>query len=74
MTLRKVAVTVKKITVSDIAKVMHKNPQCIRVGLQQGLFPFGAAVQTRPNRFNYVFFPEKVKEYLGVDFENEETL
>lgn len=61
----------KKITVADIARITGKNQQCIRVACQQGVLPFGVAIQTGSKRFTYMFFPEKVKEYLGVDFENE---
>lgn len=53
-----------------IAKVLGVNPQTVRKGLEQGCFPFGTAVKCE-KRYSYIFFPEKVKEFLGVEIENE---
>lgn len=54
-------------TVNDVAKLLGKSPLTIRVGLQQGIFPFGVALKTREDRKNYtyVIYPNKVKEFLG---------
>lgn len=51
-------------TVKDIAKALNTSPLTIRKGLEQGIFPFGCAVECE-KRFAYLFFPNKVKEYLG---------
>lgn len=49
-----------------IARVLRVNPATVRKGLEQGVFPFGCAVKCE-KRFSYIFFPEKVKEYLNID-------
>lgn len=51
--------------VKDVAQRLGKGEQCIRVGLQRGLFPFGTALNVSGNRFNYIIYPEKFKEFLG---------
>ena len=57
----------KKIRPEDVAKMLGVSPQTIRVGVQQGLYPFGVASKTKPtNRnHNYLFYPEKIIEYMG---------
>lgn len=59
--------------VEDVARLTGHSPLTIRIGLQQGVFPFGVALKTSDDRKNYtyVFFPEKVKEYLGEMKEGE---
>lgn len=56
-----------------VAKVMHTTEATLRAGLEQGAFPFGAAVVTSESagrkNYAYLLFPEKVKEYLGIDLE-----
>ena len=54
-------------TVNDVAKLLGKSPLTIRVGLQQGIFPFGVALKTREDRKNYTYiiYPELVKQYCG---------
>ena len=54
-------------TVNEVAKLLGKSPLTIRVGLQQGIFPFGVALKTREDRKNYTYiiYPEKVKEFIG---------
>ena len=51
--------------VRDVAKILNKGDQCIRIGLQRGLFPFGTAINAGGNRYNYIIYPEKFKEYIG---------
>lgn len=51
--------------VEDVAKKLGKSPQYIRICLQRGLLPFGTATKMpKSNRYTYVIFPEKVKEYI----------
>lgn len=54
-------------TVNEVAKLLGKSPLTIRVGLQQGIFPFGVALKTREDRKNYTYiiYPEKVREFIG---------
>ena len=56
---------IPKISIKEVAKIMGKGEQCIRIGLQRGLFPFGAAVNVTGNRFNYIIYPNKFREYIG---------
>lgn len=53
--------------VKEVAELLGVTEQTVRVGLQQGVFPFGAAFKTAENRkhYTYVLYPEKVKEYAG---------
>ncbi|MDY2987910.1 MAG: hypothetical protein SOR77_09785 [Peptoniphilus sp.] len=59
--------------VSDVAEMLGKTQQTIRIGLQRGIFPFGAAYKLDENnkRYVYVIYPEKVKEYLGENYGKE---
>ena len=53
-------------TVKEVADLLGCTQLTIRVGLQQGVFPFGVAFKTKPEHKNYVYviYPEKVKEYV----------
>ena len=54
-------------TTKDAAKLLGTTEMTIRVGLQQGIFPFGVAFKTNPNNKNYkyVIYPEILKQYAG---------
>lgn len=46
--------TGRNVPVTEIAKAMRKDPQYVRVGLQQGLFTFGYAFKLDDsNEYNY---------------------
>ena len=55
-------------TVKEVAELLGKTQQTIRIGLQLGVLPFGVAYKTNPDKksYTYIIFPEKVKEYIGV--------
>lgn len=55
----------KKITIKEASKLMHKSPQFIRVGLQTGKLPFGSAVKVS-KRWNYIIYPELFYQYIGI--------
>lgn len=57
----------EKIRVKDVAEMLGTTEMTIRLGLQQGMFPFGVAYKTKDSNKNYtyVIFPAKVKEYLA---------
>ena len=61
----------QEITVSDAAKILGKTDKTIRLGLQQGLFPWGVAVQTSQSGFSYVIYPKMFKDMVG-DIQLEE--
>ena len=56
-----------EMTVKEVAAMLGKTEQTIRVGLQLGMFPFGTAYKTNPDRksYTYVIYPEKVRQYIG---------
>ena len=58
-----------KIIPEVAARVMGKNPQFVRIGLQRGLLPFGVALQVDErnprSRHNYYISPEKFMSYTG---------
>ena len=46
--------------------------QTLRLALQQGLFPFGVAIKTSPNRYTYAIFEKRLEKYLeGTDYEKQ---
>ena len=54
-------------TVKDVAKMIGCSELTVRVGLQQGVFPFGTAFKTKESNKSYVYviYAEKVREYIG---------
>lgn len=61
--------------VKDVAELLGTTEQTVRVGLQQGVFPFGVAFKTKKanKNYTYVIYPEKVKQYAGEQKEGEGT-
>ena len=45
------------IKVTEAAEIMGKSPQFIRIGLQQGILPFGHAVRIS-NKYTYYISPK----------------
>lgn len=54
-----------EINIKTAAKLMHKDPQYVRLGLQQQRLPFGSAVQKPDGRWSYNIIPIKFYEYIG---------
>lgn len=55
--------------VSDAAKALGMNTQCLRLALQQQLFDFGVAVKTSEKRYVYYINETRLKAYLeGRDY------
>lgn len=52
-----------KLTIKQAAAIMGVTPQFLRLGLQQGRFPFGTAVKMK--RWAYYINPTKFYEYLA---------
>lgn len=63
-----------KITPEVAARVMGKNSQFVRIGLQRGILPFGVALRKNEmnprSRHNYYISPEKFMEYTGATAED----
>lgn len=56
----------QNISIKDAAKMMGKSQQFVRVGIQQGILPFGTAVKLS-SIWTYYISPKKFYEYVGVD-------
>lgn len=55
-----------KITVTDVAKIMGKDPQVIREYIKLGLYPFAVAMKREGKKqWDYTIFPAKFEEYIG---------
>lgn len=55
-----------KITVEEAARIMGKSPQTVRIGLQQGVFPFGTAFKLHnSNKYVYEIYPARFYELYG---------
>ena len=51
--------------VSEAAKKLGMNVQTLRLGLQQGLFPFGVAIHTSQNRYTYYINETRFEKYIA---------
>lgn len=54
----------EKIKVKDAAAMLGVTEQFIRIGLQRGQLPIGAAVKFK-SRWAYHISPAKLREYIG---------
>lgn len=54
-----------KVTVRGAARCLGKSVDFVRIGLQQGILPFGVAVPGRGGKWNYDIRPDKFREYVG---------
>lgn len=52
-----------KITVERVARDLGVDVSIVRRGLQKKIFPFGVAIKTY-DRYTYIIFPQKYKEYI----------
>lgn len=53
--------------VSEVAKIMGKSEQFVRIGLQQGILPFGHAIKMS-SRYTYYINVKKFENYMkGID-------
>lgn len=58
---------IETITPTEAGAMIHKNADFIRVGLQQGRFNFGSAVQSKSGRWNYLIIKSKFLEFIGLN-------
>lgn len=56
--------TNKRIAIKEAASLMGTSEQFIRVGLQQGQFPFGVAIKIS-SRYTYHISPKRFYDYIG---------
>lgn len=64
----------KTMSVEIAAKIIGKAPQYVRLGLQQGRFPFGVAIQKPNGRWTYNIIASKVYEYANININSQETV
>lgn len=55
----------EKIKPKDVADALGISVQAVRVGLQQGRFPFGTAIKTSETKYTYAIYPRAFEEYVG---------
>ncbi len=60
--MNQIAVSDNKLTVNEAAYLMGVTPQFLRLGLQQGRFPFGTAVKMK--RWSYYVNSKKFYNYI----------
>lgn len=55
-----------RVTVTDVAKRLGKDPNVVRLYIRSGLYPFATAMQM-PGRkhWDYTIFPAKFEEYCA---------
>jgi len=58
---------VETISIADASRIIRKNQDYIRVGLQQGRFPWGTAVKTSEKQWSYNIIKKKFLEYAGLE-------
>lgn len=57
-----------KLSVNRAAELMNVGSQFLRLGLQEGKFPFGWAVKTS-SKWTYYISKSKFTEYTGIEVE-----
>lgn len=60
-----------RISVSEAAKLLGVSPQFIRIGMQRGTLPIGAAVKMS-SRWTYWISMSKVEKYIGTAIPNQQ--
>ncbi len=58
---------VEKMTPEEAAKYMGISTNILRLGLQQGKFPFGVAIQSTPSHYTYWISRKKFMSYLELE-------
>ena len=58
--------TVQRLSVETVAKMLQMNASTVRKGLQQRVFPWGYGIQTQENRWTYFINARKFVEIEGI--------
>lgn len=58
----------QNISIEEVAKILGKTRQFVRIGIQRGILPFGVAMKM-PNRKNYTYHiaPNAFYDYLKIN-------
>lgn len=63
------------LTVADAAKLLGWDILFLRIGLQQGKYPFGVATKApSAKRYAYKIYPEALKSFIKINFGREISL
>ena len=64
----------RSISVKEVARIMGKHEQFVRIGLQKGILPFGVA-EKLPNssRWSYHISPKLFWKYIGGETESVQS-
>lgn len=55
----------KKLTIKEVAKLMNKSEQFVRIGLQREILPIGCAIKNK-GQYTYYISPKLLYEYTGI--------
>jgi hypothetical protein len=58
--------TGKSLSVNEVAEIMGKSQQFVRIGLQRGILPFGSAIKMS-SVWTYYISPKQFYEYVGIE-------
>jgi len=59
---------VRSYTAREVAKMLGTTPELLGRGMQGGQFKeIGVAVKSPNGRYRYIFYPAKVREFVGID-------
>jgi hypothetical protein len=59
--------------IDEVAKILDKSPQFVRIGLQRGLLPFGTAVKMPgSSRYTYHINERQFYKYIKGESENSD--
>lgn len=61
---------VGKIKVTEAAALLHVSDQFVRIAMQRGTLPIGAALKMS-SRWTYQISPKKLADYMGMNIEEE---
>ena len=71
---RKSQVGIETLSPEQAGILIRMRPQMIRIGLQQGRFDFGTAVQKENGRWTYNIIAEKVYRYAEITREKAQKI
>lgn len=55
------------LTIKQVARLMNKSEQFVRIGLQRNILPFGVAIKLDGKaKYSYHISPNKFYEYMGI--------
>lgn len=57
--------TITQLSVMEVSKLLRMNQQTVRLGLQQGVFPWGYAIKTSEYRWVYFINKKRFEEVEG---------